>query len=154
MSAPTPLSHWHQSGPAIRLESLYSERISHSLMVPAMDKPCLLDPDLAQHDLSAWRIGAYGGAPMPVATIVELAEKVPEPVLMNCDGATETTSPATAMPPARSCRPSSRPTAQRGRRTTRCPSPIQCSPHLCRTMPTANCSSARCASRCSVSPLF
>ena len=76
-----------------------SEGITHSLMVPAMYKLCLLDPDFARHDLSAWRIGAYGGAPMPVATIVELAEKVPELVLMNCYGATETTSPATAMPP-------------------------------------------------------
>jgi long-chain acyl-CoA synthetase len=76
-----------------------SERISHSLMVPAMYKLCLLDPSFAQHDLSAWRIGAYGGAPMPVATIVELAEKVPKLVRMNCYGATETTSPATVMPP-------------------------------------------------------
>ena len=76
-----------------------TERITHSLMVPAMYKLCLLDPSFAQHDLSAWRIGAYGGAPMPVATIVELAEKVPELVLMNCYGATETTSPATVMPP-------------------------------------------------------
>ncbi len=76
-----------------------AERISHSLMVPAMYKLCLLDPSFDQYDLSAWRIGAYGGAPMPVATIVELAEKVPELVLMNCYGATETTSPATLMPP-------------------------------------------------------
>lgn len=76
-----------------------SEGITHSLMVPAMYKLCLLDPSFDQYDLSAWRIGAYGGAPMPVATIVELAEKVPELVLMNCYGATETTSPATVMPP-------------------------------------------------------
>ena len=76
-----------------------AERISHSLMVPAMYKLCLLDPSFDTHDLSAWRIGAYGGAPMPVATIVELADKVPDLVLMNCYGATETTSPATLMPP-------------------------------------------------------
>jgi O-succinylbenzoic acid--CoA ligase len=76
-----------------------AERISHSLMVPAMYKLCLIDPSFEQYDLSAWRIGAYGGAPMPVATIVELADKVPELVLMNCYGATETTSPATLMPP-------------------------------------------------------
>lgn len=76
-----------------------AERISHSLMVPAMYKLCLLDPSFAQYDLSAWRIGAYGGAPMPVAVIVELGEKIPELMLMNCYGATETTSPATLMPP-------------------------------------------------------
>jgi acyl-CoA synthetase (AMP-forming)/AMP-acid ligase II len=76
-----------------------AERITHSLMVPAMYKLCLIDPTFDQYDLSAWRIGAYGGAPMPVATIVELAGKLPELMLMNCYGATETTSPATVMPP-------------------------------------------------------
>jgi len=76
-----------------------AERISHSLMVPAMYKLCLLDPAFERSELAAWRIGAYGGAPMPVATIVELADKLPQLVLMNCYGATETTSPATVMPP-------------------------------------------------------
>ncbi len=76
-----------------------SERITHSLMVPAMYKLCLLDPSFDQHDLRSWRVGAYGGAPMPVATITELADKLPSLVLMNCYGATETTSPATVMPP-------------------------------------------------------
>lgn len=75
-----------------------AERITHSLMVPAMYKLCLLDPGLRSQDLSAWRIGAYGGAPMPVATITELADKLPQLELMNCYGATETTSPATVMP--------------------------------------------------------
>jgi long-chain acyl-CoA synthetase len=48
--------------------------------------------------LSAWRIGAYGGASMPAATIAALAEKLPRLGLMNAYGATETTSPATIMP--------------------------------------------------------
>jgi acyl-CoA synthetase (AMP-forming)/AMP-acid ligase II len=76
-----------------------TEQITHSLMVPAMYKLCLLDPSFDTHDLRSWRVGAYGGAPMPVATIVELADKLPALVLMNCYGATETTSPATLMPP-------------------------------------------------------
>jgi O-succinylbenzoic acid--CoA ligase len=59
---------------------------------------CLLEPDFDRHDLSAWRIGAYGGAPMPKATIEALARKVPAMTLMNAYGATETTSPATIMP--------------------------------------------------------
>ncbi len=74
------------------------ERMTHSLMVPAMYNLCLLRPDFARHDLSQWRIGAYGGAPMPVATIQALAGAVPALMLMNCYGSTETTSPSTLMP--------------------------------------------------------
>jgi long-chain acyl-CoA synthetase len=46
-------------------------------MVPAMYKLCLMQPGFAQADLSAWRIGGYGGAPMPVATIDALAARLP-----------------------------------------------------------------------------
>jgi O-succinylbenzoic acid--CoA ligase len=49
-------------------------------------------------DLHHWRVGAYGGAPMPVASIEALARTLPHLLLMNCYGATETTSPATMMP--------------------------------------------------------
>ena len=77
------------------------ERMTHTLMVPAMYNLCLLQPDLAAHDLSAWRIGAFGGAPMPLATIRTLATQAPQLVLMNCYGSTETTSPATLMPAGR-----------------------------------------------------
>ena len=75
-----------------------SERITHTLMVPAMYTLCLLAPDLAGHDLTSWRIGGYGGAPMPVATIDALAGALPQLVLVNAYGATETTSPTTMMP--------------------------------------------------------
>ena len=74
------------------------ERMTHTLMVPAMYNLCLLEPDFDRHDLSAWRVGGYGGAPMPVATIERLAAKLPNLTLMNCYGSTETTSPATVMP--------------------------------------------------------
>ena len=77
---------------------LGAERISHTLMVPAMYKLCLLAENLASADLRAWRVGGFGGAPMPVATIDELAARVPSLVLLNCYGATETTSPVTMMP--------------------------------------------------------
>ena len=43
-----------------------AERISHTLMVPAMYNLCLLSGAMARHDLSSWRVGGYGGAPMPV----------------------------------------------------------------------------------------
>jgi O-succinylbenzoic acid--CoA ligase len=80
------------------LELAERERASYTLMVPAMFKLCLLHERFAQTDLSAWRIGAYGGAVMPAAVISDLAERLPGLTLMNCYGATETTSPAVIMP--------------------------------------------------------
>jgi long-chain acyl-CoA synthetase len=77
---------------------LAKERITHTLMVPAMYRLCLLSEAFARADLSAWRVGGYGGAPMPVATIDEIAARLPSLVLQNAYGATETTSPATMMP--------------------------------------------------------
>ena len=74
------------------------ERMTHSVLVPAQYHLFLLQPDHHQHDLSAWRIGGFGGAPMPAVTIGRLAEWLPGLRLMNLYGATETTSPATAMP--------------------------------------------------------
>jgi acyl-CoA synthetase (AMP-forming)/AMP-acid ligase II len=73
--------------------------MSHTVIVPAMYNLCLLEPEFDRYDLSAWRIGAYGGAPMPAATIERLAEKLPRLTLVNAYGATETTSPAVLMPP-------------------------------------------------------
>jgi acyl-CoA synthetase (AMP-forming)/AMP-acid ligase II len=75
------------------------ERITHTIMVPAMYNLCLLQADFDRYDLSAWRIGGYGGAPMPVATIERLAVKLPNLQLINAYGATETTSPSTIIPP-------------------------------------------------------
>jgi long-chain acyl-CoA synthetase len=66
--------------------------------VPAMYLLCLMTPDFAKRDLAAWRVGGYGGAPMPVPTIDALAQAVPNLVLINAYGATETTSPVTMMP--------------------------------------------------------
>lgn len=80
------------------LELAARERITHTVLVPAMYNLCLLTPELDRFDLSAWRIGGYGGAPMPPATIERCAQKLPRLELMNLYGATETTSPATIMP--------------------------------------------------------
>jgi O-succinylbenzoic acid--CoA ligase len=75
-----------------------AERMTYAIMVPAMYNLCLLEPSFATSDLSAWRIGGYGGAPMPEATIAALAERLPGLRLANAYGATETTSPTTCMP--------------------------------------------------------
>lgn len=85
-----------QAADFVRL--VQDERISHTLMVPAMYNLCLLQGDLARRDLRRWRVGGYGGAPMPVATIDALAQQLPGLTLLNAYGATETTSPATMMP--------------------------------------------------------
>jgi long-chain acyl-CoA synthetase len=88
--------------PAFKAESfirmMASERITHTMMVPAMYKLCLMHPSFASARLDAWRIGSYGGAPMPVATIDALAQQLPGLTLLNAYGATETTSPVTMMP--------------------------------------------------------
>ena len=76
------------------------ERMTHTLLVPAMYNLCLLEPRFETADLSAWRLGGFGGAPMPTATIERLSRRLPRLQLMNAYGATETTSPATMMPPA------------------------------------------------------
>ena len=85
-----------KAGPFIAL--MAAERISHTMMVPAMYTLCLLQAGFASADLGAWRIGSFGGAPMPVATIDAINAVLPGLVLINAYGATETTSPATLMP--------------------------------------------------------
>jgi len=74
------------------------ERVTYTVMVPAMYNLCLLQPDFDSCDLSSWRIGGFGGAPMPIATIEKLNATIPGLKLMNCYGSTETTSPSTIMP--------------------------------------------------------
>ncbi|EHR70550.1 acyl-CoA synthetase (AMP-forming)/AMP-acid ligase II [Burkholderiales bacterium JOSHI_001] len=89
--------------PAFKAEDFIAlmacERITHTLMVPAMYQLCLMHEHFAHANLSAWRVGGYGGAPMPVATIDALAQLLPGLTLQNAYGATETTSPTTLMPP-------------------------------------------------------
>ncbi len=76
-----------------------AERMTHSLMVPAMYNLCLIDPSFDARRFPAWRVGGYGGAPMAPATIARFAETLPGLQLMNAYGSTETTSPVTMMPP-------------------------------------------------------
>src|ERR1700760_4111774 len=45
------------------------ERVTYTVLVPAMYNLCLLQPDFDNYDLSSWRIGGFGGAPMPIATL-------------------------------------------------------------------------------------
>ncbi len=78
-----------------------NERMTYTLAVPAMYKLMLLSEGLEGHDLSHWRVGGYGGAPMSVALIDALGSRFPGLTLTNAYGATELTSPATMMPKGR-----------------------------------------------------
>ena len=98
---------WHVGGtvvivPEFKAEPfvqlLASERITHTLLVPAMYRLCLVSETFGTADLAHWRVGGYGGAPMPEATITALAAQLPGLTLLNAYGSTETTSPATLMP--------------------------------------------------------
>ena len=80
------------------LELASRERMTFTLVVPAIYNLCLREPDFERFDLSHWRVGGFGGAPMPLGTIRELAQKLPQLIPVNAYGATETTSPTTCMP--------------------------------------------------------
>ena len=73
-------------------------RMTYTLMVPTMYQLCLLQPDFARYDLSNWRIGHYGAAPMPSATISALTSKLPQLRLVSGYGSTELTASAIMMP--------------------------------------------------------
>ncbi len=88
-----------KAGPFLELAS--RERMSYTLVVPAIYNLCLREPGFERCDLSRWRIGGFGGAPMPAGTIRALAQKLPRLTPVNAYGATETTSPTTCMPPGR-----------------------------------------------------
>lgn len=77
------------------LRTMQDRRITATVMVPAMYNLCLLQPEIARCDLSAWRIGHFGGAAMPEVTIERLAQMLPALQLYNGFGATETTSAVT-----------------------------------------------------------
>ena len=74
------------------------ERMSFTVMVPAMYNLMFVQDDPTRHDLKAWKVGGFGGAPMPEPTLKLLAEALPDLKLVNCYGATETTSPVVMMP--------------------------------------------------------
>ncbi|HEY4545752.1 MAG TPA: AMP-binding protein [Pedomonas sp.] len=82
------------------LEIASREGMTFTSMVPAMYVLCLMDDAYDSFDLSHWRVGTFGGAPMPDSVIADLARRNPALRLSNIYGATETTSPAVIMPAA------------------------------------------------------
>lgn len=84
-----------------------AEGMTHTVMVPAMYNLVLMRANLADWSLGRWRLGGFGGAPMPEKTIARLAEALPHLALVNAYGATETCSPATLTPAGVTDRPDS-----------------------------------------------
>ena len=73
------------------------EKLSYLIMVPAMYNLCLYRENLKNYNLKNWRIGCFGGASMPLGTIKKLKTLLPNMLLVNAYGSTETCSPATLM---------------------------------------------------------
>ena len=81
------------------IEALERERITSFFGVPTMYQLMLDCPQFAACDLSAWRIGMFGAAPMPPATIERLAAAVPTVRLFNLCGPTEAGPGGIFLPP-------------------------------------------------------
>lgn len=74
------------------------ESITFTFSVPTIYVLMLINPNFSTYNLSAWRLAAYGGAPMSEDTINKLADSYPNLRMHNAYGATETSSPATILP--------------------------------------------------------
>ncbi|SMH47485.1 class I adenylate-forming enzyme family protein [Azospirillum agricola] len=77
------------------------ERMTTTVLVPAMYNLVLLRGDVSRHDLSRWRVGGFGGAPMPEATVEAMAERLPDLHLLNAYGSTECATIISVVPVGR-----------------------------------------------------
>ncbi len=80
------------------LRAASDERIDLLTSVPAIYALALARPDFADHDLSAVRRIAYGGAPIAPALVARIQEAFPDARVGNGFGLTETSSIATFLP--------------------------------------------------------
>ena len=79
------------------LRTFAEEKISHSLLVPAMIKMCLNHPDAATADLSSVKCILYGASPMPAATLEQCMQVWPTVGLAQAYGQTELAPVATML---------------------------------------------------------
>jgi acyl-CoA synthetase (AMP-forming)/AMP-acid ligase II len=75
--------------PAAVLDTLESERITMFFGVPTMYQFLLRLPDLADRDLSCWRTGLFGAAPMPASAVERLVTALPQVNFIQLCGQTE-----------------------------------------------------------------
>jgi fatty-acyl-CoA synthase len=71
------------------LDALESERITMFFGVPTMFQFLLRQPDATRRDLSAWRTGLFGAAPMPPSAVEQLVTTWPRVNFMQLCGLTE-----------------------------------------------------------------
>ncbi|GAA1327196.1 class I adenylate-forming enzyme family protein [Leucobacter albus] len=75
--------------PAAVLDALERHRISVFLGVPTMYQLMLTVPGIEQRDLSSWRLGFFGAAPMPATAVEKLVATLPSVGFMQLCGPTE-----------------------------------------------------------------
>ncbi|ALG83965.1 class I adenylate-forming enzyme family protein [Gordonia phthalatica] len=71
------------------LDNLEAERITMFFGVPTMFQFLLRLPDLGERDLSAWRTGLFGAAPMPPHAVEQLVTTLPNVNFIQLAGQTE-----------------------------------------------------------------
>jgi long-chain acyl-CoA synthetase len=72
-------------------------RITYLMVVPSLWPLLLRNPDFRWPELAHVQIGAFGGSPVPLSTVVALRERMPQLRLYDAYGLTETHSPATIL---------------------------------------------------------
>lgn len=75
--------------PVAVADALERERITMFFGVPTMFQLLLKVPGLTDRDLSAWRTGLFGAAPMPASAVSELVSTLPQVEFMQLCGQTE-----------------------------------------------------------------
>jgi acyl-CoA synthetase (AMP-forming)/AMP-acid ligase II len=75
--------------PATVLETIERERITAMLGVPTMFQFLLRHPDLGSRDLSSWRVGIFGAAPMPEVAVRAMLDALPNVAMVQQCGQTE-----------------------------------------------------------------
>lgn len=75
--------------PAAVLDTMEREQITMFFGVPTMYIFLLRQPGLADRDLSAWRTGLFGAAPMPASAVEQLVAALPGVEFMQLCGQTE-----------------------------------------------------------------
>jgi long-chain acyl-CoA synthetase len=81
------------------LEAIERHRVTMTSLVPTMMTMLLNDPALEAHDLSSLDLLAYGGAPMPVATLEALIRRLPGVRFGQAYGMTELSPACTFLEP-------------------------------------------------------
>lgn len=84
-------THIVQAGfdPVAVLDALERERITLFFGVPTMYQFMLRTPDLDKRELSAWRTGLFGAAPMPATAVAQLVAALPDVEFVQACGQTE-----------------------------------------------------------------